>query len=875
MHQTIRFTHWWHYILATLFALPLLVSGQSNHPKAILSQERLAELQSQRNRPEYQNYIKMGQAYLSKAVSRGSGGYAIFAAIRNRPVCLPVTASTHDGNGPENVLDGDLTTRWSAEGDGEWIEFCLEEAKTIKALDIAFYNGDQRIATFDIRVSDDAVNWSVVGESFFSSGASVEPESFSFDPVHAKYVQIIGHGNSINTWNSITEVQIVEDTGIVDCQPVIASANDGAGSVAENVLDNDPGTRWSAEGDGQWIQFCLQEVEEIGALDISFHQGDQRIATFDIRVSADGANWTAIGTTFQSSGNSLDLERFYFAPVEAKYVQIIGHGNSINNWNSLTEVEIIEASIIVECFPVVASSDDGAGSVAENVLDDNLATRWSAQGDGEWIQFCLGEIALVSGVDIAFHQGDQRTTSFDIQLSANGQNWTTVAQNLQSSGNYLHFEQFIFPSRQARFVRILGHGNSVNQWNSFTEVKIKIDITTEYVPGNSYFGTSDYIEYIAGDAPVIISVPHGGTLKPSEILDRSCNGCVYVNDSYTEDLGKEIMEAFYAATGSYPHVIINKLHRTKLDANRALEEAADGNAIAGQAWHEFHEFIDKARAEVVMTAGKGLYIDIHGHGHDIQRLELGYLLSKSDLQNNDDLLNTASYINGSSIQHLVQTNITSLTHAELLHGAFSFGTLTENADFASVPATTDPYPLDNEEYFRGGYNTRQYSSYQGGTIDGIQIECNRDVRFSESIRLELAERLASVMVDYLDHHYFSAFASIFIPFVQTASGKLMVNAVSDVKESVTSIEESSLEIYPNPFSSKTIIVYHVEEATEVRLTLYSPAGVKVRDIYSGRVNAGTGFYHLDAKEHEIKAGTYFLHMVTRDNSITRRIIYLE
>ena len=41
-----------------------------------------------------------------------------------------------------------------------------------------------------------------------------------------------------------------------------------------------------------------------------------------------------------------------------------------------------------------------------------------------------------------------------------------------------------------------------------------------YLPGVSYFGRSNYIEYIAGDLPIIISAPHGGALIPAEMPDR-------------------------------------------------------------------------------------------------------------------------------------------------------------------------------------------------------------------------------------------------------------------------------------------------------------------------------------------------------------------
>lgn len=121
------------------------------------------------------------------------------------------------------------------------------------------------------------------------------------------------------------------------------------------------------------------------------------------------------------------------------------------------------------CEPVTASADDG--NVAANVLDDNLATRWSAQGDGQWIAFCLGTVQTVTGVQIAFYNGNVRSSNFDIQTSTNGSTWTNVATGLSSSGTSLNLETFSIPSTSTQYIRILGHGNSVNLWNSYTEVK--------------------------------------------------------------------------------------------------------------------------------------------------------------------------------------------------------------------------------------------------------------------------------------------------------------------------------------------------------------------------------------------------------------------
>jgi poly(beta-D-mannuronate) lyase len=123
------------------------------------------------------------------------------------------------------------------------------------------------------------------------------------------------------------------------------------------------------------------------------------------------------------------------------------------------------------CEPVSASADDG--NVPANVLDNDLNTRWSANGDGQWIQFCLGETATVTGVQIAFYNGNTRTSTFDVLTGTDGVNWTTAAAGRVSSGTSLGLETFTFSARTAKYVRIVGHGNSVNLWNSYTEVKIQ------------------------------------------------------------------------------------------------------------------------------------------------------------------------------------------------------------------------------------------------------------------------------------------------------------------------------------------------------------------------------------------------------------------
>lgn len=276
-----------------------------------------------------------------------------------------------------------------------------------------------------------------------------------------------------------------------------------------------------------------------------------------------------------------------------------------------------------------------------------------------------------------------------------------------------------------------------------------------FTSGVSHFGAHGYIEYLPGTLPLIISAPHGGYLSPDVIPDRTCGDAVYTNDAYTQELAREIYQSVYDRFGCYPHLVINRLDRAKLDANRDLFEGACGNDSAKQAWNDFNDLLDSAEAAVMQQYGKGFYIDLHGHGHAIQRLELGYLLYAEELQLTDAELNFDPYLGYSSIQHLAETHPLGFTHAELLRGAEALGTMFELAGYPSVPAQGDPFPAPGDPYFSGGYNTAERSSYSGGTIDGVQIECNMNgVRNTADNRARFADSLAAVLYDYLTLHYF-------------------------------------------------------------------------------------------------------------------------
>ena len=119
-----------------------------------------------------------------------------------------VTASTHDGNVPSNTVDGNLSTRWSAQGDGQWIKFDLGTGKRVAFVKIACYSGSTRTCYFDLQGSSDNVTFTTLSANV-NSAQNANLQTFDFTDANAvRYLRILGHGNSENNWNSYTEVEV-------------------------------------------------------------------------------------------------------------------------------------------------------------------------------------------------------------------------------------------------------------------------------------------------------------------------------------------------------------------------------------------------------------------------------------------------------------------------------------------------------------------------------------------------------------------------------------------------------------------------------------------------------------------------------------------
>ena len=285
---------------------------------------------------------------------------------------------------------------------------------------------------------------------------------------------------------------------------VTASTSDV--NVPANAVDGSLTTRWSGNGDGAWLRLDLGTTQTIGYVHVAVHSGNTRRNQLDIQVSDTGSTWTTVWTG-SSGGTTTGLETFDFPDASARFVRYLGHGATLNaggttTWNSVSEIEVFALGesptptptptstpaiptptptptppvpTEVELTPpgsgVSASTTDG--NLPANTVDDNLATRWSGNGDGAWIQYDLGATQQVAFVKIAVYNGNSRQNRFDLQVSDSSTGpWANVITAGLTSGTTTLLETHDFADASARYVRYVGHMSTAGTFNSLTEVEI-------------------------------------------------------------------------------------------------------------------------------------------------------------------------------------------------------------------------------------------------------------------------------------------------------------------------------------------------------------------------------------------------------------------
>ena len=176
-----------------------------------------------------------------------------------------VSQQLHEENPAPHMFDGDFETRWTSLNEGENVTVDLGAEQKVAAVAMGFWKSDTRRYNYTVQVSTDGVNYKSV-----TSGASpLLPEGFvvyDFIPETARYVRIVGEGNTANVNTNILELRVLGSKNDVPIK-ITSGGGGGFASVTKPVaveavkgeevkaVFSDTGSHWAKE----YIEKCYEK----------------------------------------------------------------------------------------------------------------------------------------------------------------------------------------------------------------------------------------------------------------------------------------------------------------------------------------------------------------------------------------------------------------------------------------------------------------------------------------------------------------------------------------------------------------------------------------------------------------------------------------
>jgi len=350
-----------------------------------------------------------------------------------------VNASSDDGNAAANTVDGNLGSRWSTQSQHHsWVIFDLCGAYDLYQMDISWFEGDSRMYYHRIETSEKGEQWDwVTAQS--SSGETLDFERYPIQSQNSRYVRIQAFGNTASDIHGINEVRIF---GVLD--PSEYALHPVTNLRISDVTATELTLSWDDNSDNE---------DAYGVEKIEPWAGEYHVYR------------TVNGNRIRITGlDRNSVHQFRVSPIKGDE---FGPGVEIQS-----VFEFNNQWVYVQA--VSASGHDG--NVPSNAVDGSLSTRWSSQGDEEHITLDLGDRYVIDKAYIAWHDGDKRKASFKFSCSHVGDYFFEADDERGhfSSGKTSAYEEFDVPCSKegVRFFRILGHGNTANNWNSISDIKL-------------------------------------------------------------------------------------------------------------------------------------------------------------------------------------------------------------------------------------------------------------------------------------------------------------------------------------------------------------------------------------------------------------------
>lgn len=233
------------------------------------------------------------------------------------------------------------------------------------------------------------------------------------------------------------------------------------------------------------------------------------------------------------------------------------------------------------------------------------------------------------------------------------------------------------------------------------------------------YDAADMVIHTPGTLPLVLTVPHDGD-QPLGFTPVRRQGTL-LRDLGTRPVTEQVADRLAQRLGQRPCVVIARFSRRFLDANRSEAEAMDSDS-ALPAYRAYHAAVASCVAQARTQHPQGaLLVDVHGQAQE-----------------------PSVVFRGTRGGVTAQALVARMGPAALQGPDSLIGLLAARGHAVHPPIGSDG--LREDPRFAGGHTVATYGSHQNGGIDAIQLELGRDQRLNPRLPQDLADALATVLV---------------------------------------------------------------------------------------------------------------------------------
>lgn len=278
------------------------------------------------------------------------------------------------------------------------------------------------------------------------------------------------------------------------------------------------GTNQTTSDHEEWVQIKLSQKQKINAIWIHPRSNSDIGFPFDftLQVSENGKDWTTVVEETNYDADYTKIQKFSFEAIKASYVKLIATklshtSNMWTNWQEVYFIQLAEIEVyLVEGDGPSDGDDDDEGEVEQqNPNPANFAfgasvTASSQQGDTfipsmlvngvltgeneyygsfqqtfdheEWVQLVMKEQAEIGSIWVyprSNASGEGFPKEFKIEISTNGENWTTVVDKTDYPvPTECDVQIFNFTPTNVKYIKLTATKLSsiANMWTNWEEV---------------------------------------------------------------------------------------------------------------------------------------------------------------------------------------------------------------------------------------------------------------------------------------------------------------------------------------------------------------------------------------------------------------------